>query len=257
MKKSKKLTLPKVYATTDKKFEKHNGKPKLSYSQYTSFNSEQYKNSYILGYMFNIPQPGNNWSLFGSQVGTAIEYRMDFSKAEGKDKKLLDKATEHFNKKDIETLHKVNNMFPDNAKYEREVVLDRGSYVTQGYIDVYLPENEGVGVSVIDAKTGGKNSKSGKNPQFYASDEYGQTNLYMVALEEEGETPGYCGVVFIDRTFEGTFEEPILHLSGDIIDVETPYTKERVDKLLKSMDRTAEEISSLYETFLEMNNLIF
>jgi hypothetical protein len=257
MKKMKQLNLPRIYQSTSEKFKKHDGRAKLSYSQYTSWKDPQYKNSYILGYMFGIRQAGNNWSLMGSQVGTAIEYRMDFSKAEGADKELLDSAMEHFNETDIATLHKVNKMFPENAEYEREIVLDRGHYVTQGFIDMYISDNQGSGVSVIDVKTGGKNSKSAgaKNPAFYASDGYGQTNLYMRALEEEGETPGYCGVVFIDRTFAGTFEEPILHLSGDIIEVETPYTKERVNKLLESMDKTAMEISSLKDTYDKLSTL--
>lgn len=246
------LNLPRIYKSKGKKFKKFEGKPKLSYSQYTSWRDLQYKNGYILGYIFGIPQDSNFWAEFGSYCGTSLEYRMDVHNAKGDDKKLLDDAFKYFNTKDIETLHKADKLFPKNSLYEREVILDRGTYVTQGFIDVNFTKNKKA--NVIDAKTGSRYSKT-KGTDFYASDKYGQTRLYMKALIEEGEDPGYCGVVFLDRTYEGDFENPILHLSGDIIKVETPYTEEKVDKLLKSMDKVAEEISSLKTTYDSLKNL--
>lgn len=254
-----KLNLPRTYKATNKKFKEHNGKPKLSYSQYTSFNDPQYTNGYVLGYIFGIPQPSNFWAGFGTYCGTALEYRMNPSKAKGKDAQTLEKAYEYFNEKDIETLKKADKMFPENAVYEREVVLDRGSYVTQGFIDVNYAQpldtkEEKFVTNVVDAKTGGKNSKT-KGTEFYASDKYGQTKLYMKALIEEGEEPGYCGVVFLDRTYEGEFENPILHLSGEIIEVETPYSEEVVEKLLIKMDATAEQISSLKTSYEKLKDL--
>ena len=251
---NKQLNLPRVYKSTSDKFKHHEGKPKLSYSQYTSFNDPQYFNGYVLGYIFGIPQDSNFWAEFGSYCGTSLEYRMDVHKAEGEDKKLLDDAFKYFNKTDIQTLHEANKMFPDNSVYEREIVLDRGSYVTQGFIDINFTK-EGKEV-VIDAKTGGKNSKT-KGTSFYASDKYGQTRLYSRALKEEGCELGYCGVIFLDRTYEGEFENPILHLSGEIINVETPYTEEKVEVLLKKMDRTAEKISSLKTTYDKLKTLTF
>lgn len=267
---SKQLNLPRIYKATDKKFEKHNGKPKLSYSQYTSYKDPKYFYSYILGYIFGLPQPSNFWAGFGTYCGTSLEYRMDVKNATGKDKDTLDEAFKYFNDKDIETLNKANEMFPDNSVYEREIVLDRGSYVTQGFIDVNFDqptttkEDKSV-TNVIDVKTGGKNSKD-KGPSFYASDKYGQTKLYARALKEEGEELGYCGVVFLDRLYEtertnpgttSTFEDPILHLSGEIIEVETPYTEEKVEVLLKDMDKVAGEISSLKDTYDKLKELTF
>lgn len=248
----KQLNLPRIYKSEGKKFKKFEGKAKLSYSQYTSWNDPQYKNSYILGYIFGIEQPSNFWAEFGSYCGTSLEYRMDVHNAKEKDKELLDEAFKYFNEKDIETLHKANKLFPENSVYEREVVLDRGSYVTQGFIDVNFTKSKKA--NVVDVKTGGKNSKS-KGTSFYGSDKYGQTRLYMKALIEEGEVPGYCGVLFLDRTYEGEFENPILHLSGDIIKVETPYTEEKVEVLLKDMDKTAKEIASLKDTYDVLSTL--
>ncbi|MFT6125801.1 MAG: hypothetical protein ACJAVA_000242 [Flavobacteriaceae bacterium] len=265
----KQLNLPRIYTSASDKFKKHDGRAKLSYSQHTSWKDIQYKNSYILGYIFKIPQPSNFWAGFGSFCGTSLEYRMDVHKAEGKDKELLDDAFGYFNKKDIETLHKANILFPTNSVYEREIVLDRGSYVIQGFIDVNFTKEVEIDKKkvkqevVIDVKTGGKDSKT-KGTSFYESDKYGQTRLYMKALVEEGETPGHCGVVFLDRIYEterthpGTtscFEEPILHLSGEIIKVETPYTEDKVKVLLKDMDKTAEEISSLKSTYDKLSTL--
>lgn len=250
--KEKDLNLPRVYKATNPKFEKHNGKAKLSYSQYSSWNDSQYKTSYILGYIFGIPQGGNFWATFGSYCGTLLEYRMDISKAKGSDKELLEDAWKYLTDHDKDTLRKADEMFPKNSVYEREVVLDRGHYVTQGFIDVnYVEDGKAV---VIDAKTGGKNSKA-KGTNFYGSDKYGQTRLYARALEEEGEDIGYCGVIFLDRTFSGMFEDPTLHLSGDILHVPTPYEKDKVEVLLKSMDTTASEISSLKGTYDILKNL--
>lgn len=269
IKKQKQLNLPRIYSSTSDKFNKYDGRAKLSYSQYTSWKDEQYKNGYILGYIFGIPQPSNFWAEFGSYCGTLIEYRMNIDKAEGKDKVLLDEAKEYLNKTDIKTLTEADKMFPSNSVYEREIVLDRGSYVTQGFIDVNydtLKNNEANKflTNVVDVKTGGKNSKSGKNPAYYGSDKYGQTRLYAKALKEEGEELGYCGVVFLDRTFENkwthpettsTFENPILHLSGDILEIETVYTEEKVEVLLKDMDKVAEEISTLKDTYEILSQL--
>jgi len=246
MTEKKQLNLPRVYKAKDKKFEKHNGKPKLSYSQYTSYIDPQYNTGYILGYIFGLGQDSNFWAGFGTYCGTSIEYRMDPGKAQGKDAVTLKEAFSYFNEKDIETLGKADKMFPDNTVYEREIVLDRGHYVTQGFIDVNYSKDKKE--DVIDVKTGGKSSKT-KGTSFYGSDKYGQTRLYARALEEEGEEIGYCGVVFLDRTYEGTFEDPILHLSGDIIQVTTPYTKKETDALLVKMDKVAEEISSLKTTY--------
>lgn len=265
---NKQLNLPRKYKSTDKKFKKFEGKAKFSYSQYTSYKDPKYFNSYVLGYIFGIPQPSNFWAEFGTYCGTSLEYRMEIHKAKDKDKETLEKAFKYFNEKDIETLHKANKIFPPNALYEREIVLDRGSYVVQGFIDVNYDQSENVKedlyvTNIVDIKTGGKNSRD-KGTSFYGSNKYGQTKLYARALEEEGENIGYCGVVFLDRIFEtektnpgttSTFENPILHLSGEILEVETPYEKESVDNLLKDMDKVAKEISSLKTTYDKLSKL--
>lgn len=257
----KKLNLPRVYRSTSEKFKKHDGKPKLSYSQHTSWKDPMYKNSYILGYIFGIPQPSNFWAEFGSYCGTALEYRLNFENVDEKDKELMEDAQGYFNKLDMDTLKRADKLFPANSVYEREIVLDRGYYVIQGFIDVNFDKNKLT--NVVDVKTGGKDSKT-KGTSFYASDKYGQTRLYARALKEEGEELGYCGVVYLDRTYEtprthpnttSCFEEPILHLSGEIIKVETPYTEEKVEVLLASMDKTAEEISLLKDTYEKLKEL--
>jgi len=263
---TEKLNLPRTYEAKIEKFKKHNGKPKLSYSQYTSFKDPKYFYSYILGYIFGIPQPSNFWAEFGTYCGTSLEHRMQINQANEKDKKTLDEAFKYFNQKDIETLHKANKIFPTNSVYEREIVLDRGFYVIQGFIDVNFDTFKNKDTSetnVIDIKTGGKNSKN-KGTSFYASNKYGQTKLYAKALEEEGENIGYCGVVFLDRIFEtkkthpnttSTFETPVLHLSGEILEIETPYEKESVNNLLKDIDRVAKEVSSLKNTYDKLSKL--
>lgn len=260
-----KINLPRVYEIkkdTPKKFHKYKGRPKLSYSQYTSYNDPQYSDGYILGYIFGIDQPSGFWATFGSYVGDTLAVRLDIENAKDeKERQVIEDAYKYFNETDIETLKKANAMFPENAVYEREVILDCGEYITQGFIDVNF-KKDGKEV-VIDNKTGGKGSKT-KGPQFYSSDKYGQTRLYAKALKEEGCELGYCGVLFLDRTYEterthpGTtscFENPILHLSGELINIETPYSEEKVEHLIKDMTRTVNEISELKTTYDSLSQL--
>jgi len=261
MKKIKQLNLPRIYEGENPKFKKHLGKPKVSHSQISSYKDPQYTNQYILGYMFKIPQPGNFWATFGSYCGDTLAFRLDKSKAEGRDKEILDNASKYFNEVDLDTLKKADKLFPKDTVYEREIVLDRGAYVIQGFVDANnMVDCKNV---IIDVKTGGKNSPK-KGQKYYGSSDYKQVNLYAKAIEEEGEEIGYCGVVLLDRTFENkwsnpettsTFENPILHLSGEIIEIPNPYNRKEAEELLEYMDSVVEEISSLYETYLKLSTL--
>jgi len=214
------------------------GMPYISYSQVSSFNNPQYFNQYILGYLFGIRDEGNVWSQFGSEVG---EYLETGGKKVGK---LL-------NDNDIEVLNEIlKTLKPLKGKeFEKEIKLQRDGYRIIGYIDLYYETKEKA--NVVDFKT----LNTVKKKSFYANndpdskDSYLQTILYSRALEIEGKEIDNCGVFGIDRTFEGTFEEPILHLSGKAETIPTPYCKIKAEKFLEKVDKTVAAISSLKTTF--------
>lgn len=251
-----KLNLPRKYEikkSTPEKFHKYKGKPKLSNSQKESFTDPQYTDSYILSYLLGVEDEGNFWAEFGSYCGTTLEYRMDNQKAKGKDRELLDSAFDYFNEKDIEVLKKADKLFPENTLYEREIVLDCGEFIIQGFIDCNFTKDKKE--VVIDVKTAGKNSKK-KGVEYYSSKRYKQVNLYAEALKREGNEIGYCGVVLLDRTFEGDFENPTLHLSGDIINIENAYNEKEAKKIIQEFREVAVEISKLKTTTDKLKQLL-
>lgn len=214
------------------------GMPYISYSQVSSFNNPQYFNQYVLGYLFEIRDEGNIWSQFGSEVGEYLETSGE------KIGKLL-------NNDDIKVLNEILKTLNtlEGKEFEKEIKLQRDGYRIIGYIDLYYETKEKA--NVVDFKT----LNTSKKKSFYVNndpdskDSYLQTILYSRALEIEGKEIDNCGVFGIDRTFEGTFEEPILHLSGKAETIPTPYCKIKAEKFLTKVDETVKEISLLKTTF--------
>lgn len=246
MKKTK-LNLPRKYEikeSTPEKYHKYKGQNKLSYSQITSWLDPKYKEDYILQYIFGLESPSSPWADYGSAVGEYLE-------TQGK------KVSDLLNDRDKEILDgiivKLSTLV--DAEYEREIIVERNGYILQGFIDLYYTElsDKIKMANTVDFKTLSLKNKAA----FYASDQYQQTTLYSRALELEGEKIKNSGVFGIDRTFEGTFEEPTLHLSGETKVIPTPYTTERAEKFLKKSDRVAEEISSLKTTHDKLKLLTF
>lgn len=228
-----KLTLPKIYDNPSgiEKFEKHVGKPKISYSQIDSWNNPLYKGQYIENYFLGMPSSGNIFAEFGTKVGEWLE------KEEESDLSF----------DDLSVLGKVGR--PGGCEYEREIVVERPSgYVIQGFIDRTRSgewDNESQ-LEVVDFKTGNIEKKE----SFYASEDYQQTTLYTHALLEEGEKVIWSGVVMLGRKGNGSEKSPI-RLSGEIKDIETPYSKARADKFLKKCDKTVKDISEYYKVYLK------
>ena len=50
-----------------------NGRPKISYSQYSSYKDEEYQDQYYLQYFSGINLPSGEFAEFGSSVGQFIE----------------------------------------------------------------------------------------------------------------------------------------------------------------------------------------
>lgn len=232
---SKEIILPKKYEDRNNKYPQHKGKYKISYSQYTSYKDPEYQNDYYVQYFSSINLGGNVFSDFGGYCGTKIEHN-----ALGKEYEtpLLDS--------DLAILRdKID--YPDNCVYEDEICVDFGDFVAEGYIDRSWYREEGV--EILDFKT----LNIEKKKDFYASEEYGQTTLYCYDREKAGYNilnSSVCGLGRKGLSFEGTGNYRI-RLSGEVIYIPTPYSKERAEKVLEDMRKVANQISDDYKIFLK------
>jgi hypothetical protein len=221
------LDLPKVYEVnenTPEQYKKYEGMPKLSYSAYNSFCEEAYKGEFFANYFLGIRSEGNIFTEYGSKCGEYLE-------------KLEKSDLSEF---DISVLEKIER--PENARYEVEVVIDRGSYVIQGFIDQEFKVPDGLVIK--DLKTGAIDKKY----KDYAGEDYQQTTLYAHQRTLEGENVVYSGVMLLDRKGNGQEKYP-LRLTGEIADIPTPYSKERAEAFLKKFDKVAMQIEEYHKVY--------
>jgi len=228
------MKLPKIYLSTSEKFKKFDGLPKLSYSQYSSWNTEEYRAAYILEYIFGIKQETNVFATYGGQVGAYIE-------AKGTGKTLTEEEMSMLSIEDKSFLDSME--YPPNCTYEEEIVLlvecNEGTFCIQGFMDraQYFEENR---VCVTDFKTG----NADKKVDYYAAESFGQTTLYCKQKADEGYEVECSNVLLLGRKGNARPGHPI-RLSGQFIPVPTEYSEERALKLIEEFKRTAKEISSL------------
>lgn len=234
-----KLILPKVYQdrTKEGKYEKHNGKPKLSYSQYSSWKSPLYRPGYIKRYLAGINLKSGVFADFGSEVGEYKEWLGNGKVGNEPISTLLSLENKEF----LQSL-----VYPENSVYEDLIVVDCGDFVIEGYIDrcVYLPESW---VDIEDFKTGSIEKKKSE----YASPDYGQTTLYSYQKKQEGFKIRESKVTLFDRKGNNSAKSP-LRLTGEIEHIPTPYSDERAEKLLKDMTKVANEISDYYQQYVKL-----
>ena len=225
------MRLPKTYDDPFGNYPQHVGKPKISYSQYTSWTDPLYKNDYIRSYFMGEKQEPGIYAKFGSACGKYLE-------TEEVDETWLSED-------DVMILRKLSR--PLDAKYEGEIVIDRGWYVIQGFIDQeYKVDGK---LYIKDLKTGNIKTKV----PFYSSDKYQQTTIYTYGRLQENFDIEYSGVILLGRKGDGD-RWGNLRLSGEIKEIPTPYSNERAKKALINIDVAAIEISNAYELFLKLNN---
>ena len=229
------VLLPKVYLNdASGNYPQHVGKPKISYSQYQSWISTEYRPDYIRSYFLDGPRTTNIYAEFGSACGTYLE--------------SLEVDEAWLTENDVEVLNKVPR--PENAIYEGEIVIDRGHYVIQGFIDIeYIGMNGKLNIQ--DFKTGNADTKA----KYYGGDDYQQTTLYCFAREVEGYEIDQSGVVLLGRKGNNVNGNN-LRLSGVIKKIPTPYSKERAMRALAHIDVAVFEISNAFKLFEKLNNLI-
>lgn len=214
------------------------GKPKISYSQYTSYKEPEYQNQYYIQYFSGINLPSGEFAEFGSSCGQFIE---DVGMSN------TPPRTGYLSKEDAEIIL-ANITFPPNCVYEDKIIVDCGDYCIEGYIDrtQYLAEKK---VEIEDFKT----LNLDKKKDFYASEEYGQTALYSYQKEKEGYKVVRSFVTGLGRKGssldgKGNFK---MRLSGAVEQIETPYTKERGEKVIEDITKVVHQISDEYKCFLK------
>ncbi len=224
------IELPKIYDDPFGNYPQHVNKPKISYSQYTSWKDPLYKNDYILQYFLGIRSESGIYAQFGSACGQYLE-----------DESI---DTAWLSDDDVKVLQKIER--PEGAKYEGEIVIDRGAYVIQGFIDQEFMVGDKL--TINDLKTGNADTKV----KFYGSQEYQQTTLYAYARKQEGFDIGYSGVILLGRKGNGG-QYGALRLSGVIEKIPTPYSDERARKALANIDVAVHEIAEAYKVFKKLN----
>lgn len=211
-------------------------KPKISYSQYSSYKDPDYQNQYYLQYFSGISLPSGEFAEMGTSTGQFIE---DLGMGTNPPRKGC------LSDEDVEViLNKIT--FPPNCVYEDRIIVDCGDFFIEGYADriKYLAEKE---VEIEDFKTLNLDKKA----DFYASEEYAQTALYSYQKEIEGYKVVRSFVTGIGRkgsslSGAGNFK---MRLSGEVKEIETPYTKERGEKIIKDITVVVKQISDEYKIF--------
>ena len=236
----KQLNLPRVY--NNESHPERKGRVYMSYSQYSSFNETgEFHYQMILQYIFGIKMESRfqAYADYGTHCGEYIE-------TQGA------KRGEMLSDADCKIMDGIMKNFSDKSEYEREIWIKRNGYHILGFIDRYEPLKENY-CSIGDFKTGNE-----KKVEKYSGEDYGQTTLYSFAEEEKGALIKDSYVTLLVRTGNpnATYTEPTpFSLTGKVINIPTPYSKERANKVLKKMDETALKIASLKTTYDSLSQL--
>lgn len=226
----KKINLPSKLSTDSWFYEqhkdvleKHLGKMYISYSTASSW--ADYREDFIKQKLGKITLPDSVYSKFGNWIGESTEHGFgqpnDYGFAGEENLALIPR--------------------PENAIYERLIVIDFGEWILIGFIDIFV-EKEGKIASLVDIKSGGA-----KKEEIYKEDKYTQVILYAKALEDEGYTIDKTGVWFVRRT--GSHIKPPLALSTEQFYIPLEYNQERVKYAFDKLHKAVEEISDIYTTY--------
>jgi len=235
--KLKTIDLPRKYqyteGDTNSLYERFKGWNKLSYSQYSSFKDPSYISGYFGKYFLGVKDDGNIFSDFGGLCGEYWEAL----------------KTEGLNEEDIEVLSTLPR--PETARYETEIVIDLEPFglektCMQGFID-QEDEPELKKLVIKDLKTGNHKDK----PAYYGSQDYQQTTIYCFCRDLEGYEILDSGVILLERKGNGMEKYP-LKLSGKMLEIPTPYSRERAETFLKLAAKTCINISEYYKLYKKL-----
>lgn len=217
------------------------GRPRLSYSQVSSWNKDSSFNSPVIngktvkisgkeGYIldkflkYSFPQSAMDaFAPFGQKVEDAI----------------CDQNFKDFYKNEIATLKKIKPI----GVFQREFTIDFGDFTLLGFKDD-CDEKE---THLRDYKTASENSVK----QYY-EDDYYQLDIYALdTFKKFGKLPKKLEVVAIERV-GNPFRGEELTVGDRIWTIDRETSKERLDFVEDKVRKTAKEISSAYKLFLEV-----
>lgn len=242
------IELPRKYeyieGKTNPLYKKYDGWNKISYSQYSSFCSDEYKGGYIAKYFLGLEDSGNVFSDFGKFCGEYLNTTEQIQDS------YLDES-------DLKVLNQVISEHPANSVFEYEVVIDLEPYglektVLQGFTDrQYIQDGL---THVTDFKSGNFIEKE----KYYGSEEYTQTDIYCLGLELLGHSIGQNTVTLMGRK-GNKLDKTALHsngktnmglrLDGLVGVIDREYNREKAEKSLRDIIKTAIQISDYYKVF--------
>lgn len=228
--------LPKIFKNTtgNPEFDVYNGRFYISYSQLTSYLDETYWMEYYTQYFSGIKSEGNDFSFMGNLVGETIQQI-------GENREV----TTGISREDLEIIKATFNFEGDN-KYEDPCIIDFGDFILIGYADK-VEYFEDKSVEVLDVKTLNLDKKA----DYYASKDYRQTTLYSYYFEAKGYKIKDSYVLGFGRRGsslqgQGNFK---MRLSGDVVKIPTPYSKERAEEALEYVRETTKKISEDWKIY--------
>lgn len=217
------------------------GRPRVSYSQISSWNSDKAfnkpmikdkfvevsgKEGYILDKFlkYNFPSsPMDAFAPFGQKVEDAI-CNQDFK---------------GFYKNEIDTLKRIKPI----GVFQKEFVIDFGDFTLSGFKDD-CDEEETI---LRDYKTCSVSSL-----EQYKKDTYYQLDIYALdTLKQKGRLPNTLEVVAIERK-GNPFRGEELTVGENVWVIERQTSKERLEYLEEYIRATVEEISDTYKLYLEL-----
>lgn len=211
------------------------GRPYISYSQIKNWNDMKSFNlkvpgklEYILEYFFSEEFPDWGWGQFGTEVEEYICER---------------KHQQNFTNSEREVLDSIEPL----GVFQKEGWIDFDEFRLKLYIDDAVEDFS----HIRDYKTASDNSrKKYYEPDYWQMDTYG-----MWVKQETGKLPDTAELVIIERTgnpFRGGGRSA-LKVGEKIWTHNRELTEERQKELEETVVNTAEEIASVYSTFLKLN----
>lgn len=213
------------------------GKPYISYSQYTNWRSKKSFNmgiegryEYMLNYMFDHTWADMGWAEFGNQVEDYICER---------------RGAENFEEGELQLMDSITPL----GVFQKQFLLEFDEFYLLGFIDDATEDFK----HIRDYKTCSKNSS-----KKYYGDEYYQLDIYAMWVKQEfGYLPDTLEVCMIERTgnpFKGGGRS-VLKVGENVWYHRRETTPERQQALKNDITKAAHEIAEFWTVYQKLLKL--